>query len=159
MHAVISTITHLTTFSGSLTHTHTYTLEHTFSLIPLSNSDQLANIASLRPSPTPFCPYSLFHTHTYTHQRTFTHWVLHLIHLGRGKQALPTTILVSMATANQVMSLIWPASKIPGDKKEKRLDAWERDLKRERNYLGATWQCLRSKGKDSFAECGCQVSI
>lgn len=56
---------------------------------------------------------------SYTH--TFTHWVLHLIHLGRGKQALPITILVSMATANQVMSLNWPASRIAGDKKKKGL--------------------------------------
>lgn len=108
MHSAISTITHLTTFPGSLT--------HMLSLILLNNGDKLTNIASLCPSPALFCSYSL--SLSYTH--TFTHWVLHLIHLGRGKQALPTTILVSMATANQVMSLNWPASRIPGDKKKKK---------------------------------------
>lgn len=90
--------------SRTTTHSHAAVKR---SHVLLSNSDQLTNTASLLHSLT----LSL-HPIPLTHKYTFAQKVLHLIHLGREKQALPTAIRVSMATANQVMSLYRPASTI-----------------------------------------------
>ncbi len=135
MHTEISTITHLTTFPGSLT--------HTLSLILLSNSDQQTNhhYTPILLSLTLILSFSLSLSHIHTSAHIHT---LHLIHLGRGKQALPTTILVSVATANQVMSLNRPASRIGDENKHEMVG---KETERESNYFEASRQSLRSKGK------------